>query len=120
MNNPITEIPRIPAVTTSTMARGESLRASVFVAPVSLPEPQQHDNSQDGMTLGQAVGKLNDHFAQKRTDLKFRIDDVLNTVVVSVVDAEDGTVLQQIPNEVALRIARSLAEDNSGLIRAKA
>jgi flagellar protein FlaG len=75
---------------------------------------------EDRASLDQAVSQLNDHFAQKRTDLKFRIDDVLNSVVVSVVESEDGTVLQQIPSEVALRIARSLAESNSGLIKAEA
>ena len=120
MNNPIRDIPQVSAVTTGTTARGESQRASVFVAPPSLPKSSQADATLDRASLDQAVGQLNDHFAQKRTDLKFRIDDVLDSVVVSVVDAQDGTVLQQIPSEVALRIAHYLAEDNSGLISAEA
>lgn len=120
MNNPISEIPPVSAVTTGTLARGDSQRASVFVAPPSVTSAQTANAPQDRAALDQAVSRLNDHFAQKRTDLKFRIDDVLNTVVVSVVDSEDGTVLQQIPGEVALRIARSLAEGNSGLIKAEA
>ncbi len=119
MNDPMREIPQVSAVTASTKARGESQRASVFVAPASLPQ-EQGSPPQDGAALEQAVAQLNDHFTQKHTDLKFRIDDVLDTVVVSVVDSEDGTVLQQIPSEVALRIARNLAENNSGLIKAKA
>lgn len=120
MNNPIRDIPQVSAVTTGIKARGESQRASVFVAPPSLPQPAQGNATQDRASLDQAVSQLNDHFAQKRTDLKFRIDDVLDSVVVSVVDSEDGTILQQIPSEVALRIARSLAESNSGLIKAEA
>jgi flagellar protein FlaG len=120
MNNPITEIPPMSAVKTGTTARGESPRASVFVAPPAPPPSPQASSAEAGVTLEQAVGRLNEHFAQKHTDLKFQIDDVLNSVVVSVVDADDGTVLQQIPSEVALRIARYLAENNSGLIRAEA
>jgi len=120
MNHPISNLPQVSAVPASTTARGESQRASVFVAPVALPKEKPKGESQDGVTLEQAVGQLNEHFTQKRTDLKFRIDDVLDSVVVSVVDAQDGTVLQQIPSEVALRIARYIAENNSGLIRAEA
>lgn len=120
MNNPITDLPHFNAATTSLAARGESQRASVFVASPPLPQPQQESAAQDGPALEQAIGRLNEHFSQKRTDLKFRIDDVLNSVVVSVVDAQDGTVLQQIPSEVALRIARYLAETNSGLIKDEA
>lgn len=120
MNNPIRDLPQFSAVTASTMARGESLRASAFVAPVTLAKAQPSVDVPDSGTLERAVSQLNDHFTQKRTDLKFRIDDVLDSVVVSVVDAQDGTVLQQIPSEVALRIARSLAEGNSGLIKTKA
>jgi flagellar protein FlaG len=120
MNNPITDLPLFNTATTSTTARGESQRASVFVAPVSPPQSQESSAPPAGPALEQAIGRLNEHFEQKHTDLKFRIDDVLNSVVVSVVDAQDGTVLQQIPSEVALRIARYLAETNSGLIKAEA
>jgi len=120
MNHPINDLPQFSAVPASTKARSESLRASVFVAPPALPKEKPGGEVPDGATLEKAVSQLNEHFTQKRTDLKFRIDDVLNSVVVSVVDAQDGTVLQQIPGEVALRIARYLAENNSGLIKAKA
>ncbi len=40
--------------------------------------------------------------------LQFRVDDELGQIVVSVIDPGDGTVLRQVPSEVALRIAQQL------------
>lgn len=114
MSNPITELSRVSAIPAATPARGESLRASAFVAP-----PAAAGNA-DPSALADAVGRLNQHFADKRSDLKFSIDPQLHEVVVSVVDTQDGTVLQQIPSEVALRIARYLQETSSGLVEARA
>jgi len=119
MSDLIQELPRIAAVSAATPARGDSLRASVFVAPtVSKDDAANKPVKLEALT--DAVDRLNKHFAEKRTDLKFSVDQTLNEVVVSVVDSQDGTVLQQIPSEVALRIARYLAETNSGLVKAKA
>lgn len=42
------------------------------------------------------------------TDLQFRLDRDSGRMIVSVIDARDGTVLRQLPTEVALRIARGI------------
>lgn len=44
------------------------------------------------------------------TSLRFRVDDELGRVVVSVIDAR-GDVVMQVPDETALAIARRLARD---------
>ena len=69
-----------------------------------MPVPPPADAAQ----LQQAVDDLNRHFSSLRTDLKFSIDRELDRIIVVVVDAQDGTVLRQIPGEDALRIARML------------
>lgn len=119
MSDSIQDVPRIAAVTASPPARSDRLRASVFVAP-TVNMDDAASKPAEPAALNDAVDRLNKHFAEKRTDLKFSIDQTLNEVVVSVVDSQDGTVLQQIPSQVALRIARYLAETNSGLVKAKA
>jgi flagellar protein FlaG len=43
-----------------------------------------------------------------RTNLSFRVDDALNRVVVSIVDADSGAVLRQIPAEEVVRVAQNL------------
>lgn len=57
--------------------------------------------------------------ANARTSLRFRVEEDIGEVVVSVVD-EDGKTLMQIPDDVALALARRLAETGSGLLDHKA
>jgi flagellar protein FlaG len=45
-----------------------------------------------------------------RTNLTFRVEEELDRVVVSVLDARSGDLLRQIPADVALRVARNLQE----------
>jgi flagellar protein FlaG len=42
------------------------------------------------------------------TNLSFRVDDTLDRVVVSIVDADSGAVLRQIPPEEVMRVAQNL------------
>jgi flagellar protein FlaG len=44
------------------------------------------------------------------TSLRFRVDDELGRIVVSVIDGR-GDVVMQVPDETALAIARRLARD---------
>lgn len=55
-----------------------------------------------------------------QTSLRFRVDDDVNRVVVSVVDQGSGDVIYQIPSEVALQIAKRMAELGSGMINESA
>lgn len=64
----------------------------------------------DRAQLEAALSQISQHFPSARTDLSFRIDNELNRMVVSVVDANDGSILMQFPSEVALRIARNLGD----------
>jgi len=64
----------------------------------------------------QAVEDLSRQFESNRTNLQFRLDDDSGRMIVSIVDARDGTVLRQLPSEVALRIARSIEEFKAHLV----
>ena len=84
------------------------------VAPAPAPSAPAQELQQD---LERAVAEISQHLeAQTRTDLQFRMDRDAGRVVVSVVDARDGTVLRQLPSEVVLRIARHLDEYQAHLI----
>lgn len=52
--------------------------------------------------------------SQVRTSLRFRVEQDIDQIVVSVVD-DEGKTLLQIPDEQALALARRLAETGSGL-----
>lgn len=78
------------------------------------------EDGDDGATLGKAIEELNRYVAGSRTDLRFAIDRDAGQMVVSIIDAESGQVLRQMPSLEALRIARYLEHDRLGLIRQRA
>lgn len=53
--------------------------------------------------------------SRTRTSLRFRVEEDIGKIVVSVVD-ENGKILMQIPDDAALALARRLAETGSGLV----
>lgn len=53
--------------------------------------------------------------SRTRTSLRFRVEEDVGKIVVSVVD-ENGKTLMQIPDDTALALARRLAETGSGLV----
>lgn len=70
--------------------------------------------------MKRVVEELNQLFSNLHTDLRFSIEKDLGVIVVAVVDSRDGKVLRQIPSEDALRIARNIEKNLSGLIAAVA
>jgi flagellar protein FlaG len=64
--------------------------------------------------------QLDEVMKDVQTSLRFRVDDDSNRVVVSIVDQTSGDVIQQIPSEVSLRIAKRMAELGSGIINESA
>ena len=79
------------------------------VQPVAAASGEARDQQ-----LHKAVDELNRYFSSKRTDLRFSVEKDLDRVVIALVDAQDGSVLRQIPSETALRIARALESDRNG------
>lgn len=93
-----------------------SANAANTAEVVKLPESTEDD----GAPLTQAVAELNRYVAGTRTDLRFAVDAEAGQLVVSIIDAENGQVLRQMPSLEALRIARYLEHDRLGLIRQRA
>jgi len=83
-------------------------------------KPDSAAVADDGVPLSKAVDELNQYVASSRTDLRFAIDRDAGRLVVSIIDAESGQVLRQMPSIEALRIARYLEHDRLGLIRQQA
>lgn len=54
-----------------------------------------------------------------RTRLRFKVEEDLGQVAVSVIDERTGEVILQVPSETALRIARRLRQDG-GLLDERA
>jgi flagellar protein FlaG len=90
--------------------------ASPVAAVVVEPPPVSYDPRE---RASRVVAEL-ERLAPPNASLRFRVDAESQQIVVSVVDAETGDVLRQIPSEEALAIAKSLAETGTGIVSDKA
>jgi flagellar protein FlaG len=61
--------------------------------------------------LNEAVTKLNDYIQSVQRNLQFNVDDDSGRMVVKVIDRNTNEVVRQIPDEVALKMAQNLQQD---------
>ena len=89
----------------------ESAPALADQAPkVIAPQPVaiQFNAAEERQNLKEAISLLNQQMAATNRDLGFRMDDVLNTPVVTVRSDQTGEVIRQIPTEVVVRVAHNI------------
>ena len=69
----------------------------------------------------EAVAQLNDYIQSVQRDLEFNIDKESGRMVVSVLDTSTKEIIRQIPDEMALKLARNLQnEEPISLLNTKA
>jgi flagellar protein FlaG len=106
-----------PAATAAPVAAIGTPQAQALQAGIkgeSSEKPRGREQAED------LQRELDEVMKDVQTALRFRVDDDANRVVVSIVDRESGDVIQQIPSEVSLRIAKRMAELGSGMINESA
>ncbi|MES2771140.1 MAG: flagellar protein FlaG [Pseudomonadota bacterium] len=69
----------------------------------------QADSPPSKERLQEALGKINQFFATRASDVQFSVDEETGMRVVKVVDRSNQEVIRQIPSEEALKIAQSLS-----------
>ena len=57
------------------------------------------------------MSQLNDFVQNVQRDLQFEVDNELGQTIVKVVDQSTQEVIRQIPDEVAMRLAEKLQQD---------
>ena len=78
---------------------------------VSKAEKLQARNEATREQLDDAVSQLNDFVQNVQRDLQFEVDNDLGQTIVKVVDQKTQEVIRQIPDELALRLAENLQQD---------
>ncbi|GGY70821.1 flagellar protein FlaG [Marinobacter zhanjiangensis] len=77
----------------------------------SKAERLQARNEDQREDLGEAVTQLNDFVQNVQRDLQFEVDNEAGQTIVKVVDQQTKEVIRQIPDEVAMRLAENLQQD---------
>lgn len=78
---------------------------------VSKAEQLQKRNEAQREELDDAVSQLNDYVQNVQRDLQFEVDNESGQTIVRVVDQQTQEVVRQMPDEVALRLAEKLQQD---------
>jgi len=110
MSNDITPSRLPPAAVPSTPVTKPAEEVRAKVAEATKPDVQakpKQDNKETRRNLEETSEQLNQQMRRNSRDLSFSVDDVANTVVLTVKNKE-GEVVRQIPNEAALRVAHNL------------
>jgi flagellar protein FlaG len=81
------------------------------VPKVQAPKPVaiHFDPNEVRQNLKEAVTILNQQASESNRGLGFRMDETLGHAVVTVISANTGEVVRQIPNEVVVRVAHNIA-----------
>lgn len=102
---------RAPDLAASSVERARSGQSASQAKGVSKAEQLQSQNQAQRKELGDAVSQLNDYVQNVQRDLQFEVDDDSGKTIVKVVDHKTQEVIRQMPNEVALRLAENLQQD---------
>ncbi|MDX1754701.1 MAG: flagellar protein FlaG [Marinobacter sp.] len=93
------------------MVAGPNRAQSAGILDANRGEAAEAVSDSDKESLDNAVSKLNDFVQNVQRDLQFEVDNELGETIVKVVDQETQEVIRQIPDEVAVRLAEKLQQD---------
>jgi len=94
-----------PAVQAPRVAEAQSRPQPAAEAKATVEK--KYDPQEARRSLEETSELLNQQMARNKRDLSFSVDDVSDTVVLTVKNSE-GEVVRQIPNETALRLAHNI------------
>jgi flagellar protein FlaG len=97
----------------SAAAPAQAVAAPTVQAPVKVK--LQIDPDQSRKNVQEAIDRLNDAMKKTNQSLNFKMDDVINSPVVTVRNSQTGDVVRQIPNEVVIHVAHNI-EKMKGLL----
>lgn len=93
-----------------TRSRGDR-RLGDALAEARQTQRGQPRNQNQRDELDNAVSRLNDFVQSVQRDLAFEVHDETGQTVVKVIDPQTDQVVRQIPDELALKLAENLQQD---------
>tara|TARA_Y100000815_G_scaffold268547_1_gene289812 strand:- start:2764 stop:3198 length:435 start_codon:yes stop_codon:yes gene_type:complete len=92
-------------------SNGLAVQGPQAATEASKAEKLQARSEEQRDELNDAVSQLNDFVQNVQRDLQFEVDNELGQTIVKVVDQSTQEVIRQIPDEVAMRLAEKLQQD---------
>jgi flagellar protein FlaG len=81
----------------------------------ALPQEQMPEEAKS-VEVKEAVSKLNEYVQKTQRDLDFQLDEDSGKTIIRVYDRQSETLVRQIPDEVALELAKKLNTEEPSLL----
>lgn len=98
-------------VSQNSKASTENLETNASSIKTDQTEKTPEGQGVDQKSVESAVTKLNDYVQTVQRNLQFNLDDESGKTVITVVDRNTSAVIRQIPDDVALKLAQDLHQD---------
>lgn len=102
--------PPDPAERIQSSSANQDINIQAKESAISPPERAEQIQEEQEQ-VREAVTRLNDYVQSVQRDLQFRLDEDSGKTVVTVLDRQTSQVVRQIPDEVALKLAQDLQQD---------
>lgn len=116
MNEVQTSNPVLPRSTSAVMPVKKPTNGGKELPPVEadtteIVKEAANNNEAVQENLEQAVSRLNDYVQSSKRELQFSMDESTGRSVITVIDSTTSEVIRQLPDEVALDLARKLNDE---------
>lgn len=107
MSNPL---PAIPAKDSSAWMQAPAGQAAGTAASTPVDASAEQVEEATPAQIESAVREINTSLQARSISLRFEVDEDTDKLIVKVVDAANGEVIRQIPNEEVVRIAKVMGK----------
>ncbi len=116
MINAVTGVQAIVINTTENLKADENLlkkeqtESNSLNAPRSNVKTQESSSSEKKLNYNDLANSIQSLLGEQNIALEFKMDDSTNKMILRIVDSNTKEVLQQVPPEIALKVAKFVAD----------
>jgi len=115
MANVFSSSPQVPVSKLKAEVKADAVETEQESGKVMPPNAQQTADAR-GVEVKDAVSKLNEYVQKTQRDLDFQLDEDSGKTVISVYDRHSEQLVRQIPDEVALEMAKKLSSEEPPML----
>lgn len=111
----LSSAPQVPVSKPKAEVKVEAVKVEQESGKEMPPNAQQTAEARS-VEVKDAVSKLNEYVQKTQRDLDFRLDEDSGKTVISVYDRQSEQLVRQIPDEVALEMAKKLSSEEPPML----
>jgi flagellar protein FlaG len=111
----LTSAPQVPVSKPKAEVKADAVKEEQESGNIMPPNAQETADARS-VEVKEAVSKLNEYVQKTQRDLDFQLDEDSGKTVIRVYDRQSEQLVRQIPNEVALEMAKKLSSEEPPML----